>query len=59
MNFPRHGATFQLGWQAEREGKGVMADADADLLTYDQLYAHSWGRNTGVIWAQRRHAHRQ
>ncbi len=51
MNFPRHGATFQLGWQAEREGKGAMADADADLVTYDQLYAHSWGRNTGVIWA--------
>lgn len=49
-NFPRHGATFQLGWQAERESKGVMEDADAGLLTYDQLYAHSWGRNTAVIW---------
>ena len=42
---------FQLGWQAEREGKGDLADADADLVTYDQLYAHSWGRNTGVLWA--------
>jgi len=51
VNFPRHGATFQLGWQAEREGKGDLADANADLVTYDQLYAHSWGRNTGVIWA--------
>jgi NTE family protein len=51
VNFPRHGGTFQLGWQAEREGKGVLADADADLVTYDQLYAHSWGRNTGVLWA--------
>jgi NTE family protein len=51
VNFPRHGSTFQLGWQAEREGKGAMADGDADLVTYDQLYAHSWGRNTGVIWA--------
>ena len=51
VNFPRHGGTFQLGWQAEREGKGDLADADADLVTYDQLYAHSWGRNTGVLWA--------
>jgi NTE family protein len=51
VNFPRHGGTFSLGWQAEREGKGVLADADADLVVYDQLYAHSWGRNTGVLWA--------
>jgi len=50
VNFPRHGGTFQLGWQAEREGKGTMADADADLMVYDQLYAHSWGRNTAVVW---------
>ncbi|HEX5163424.1 MAG TPA: patatin-like phospholipase family protein [Steroidobacteraceae bacterium] len=51
VNFPRHGGSFEVGWQAEREGKGVLADADADLLVYDQLYAHSWGRNTGVLWA--------
>ena len=51
VNFPRAGATFELGWRAEREGKGVLADADADLLVYDQLYAHSWGRNTGIVWA--------
>ena len=51
MNFPRRGGVFSLGWQAEREGKGVSADGDADLLLYDQLYAHSWGRNTGVLWA--------
>jgi NTE family protein len=50
VNFPRHGATFLFGWQAEREGKGTMADADADLVHYDQLYAHSWGRNTALIW---------
>jgi NTE family protein len=51
VNFPRHGGTFQLGYRAEREGKGTLEDADADLLVYDQLYAHSWGRNTGVLWA--------
>jgi NTE family protein len=51
VNFPRDGSTFQLGWRAEREGKGVLADADADLMVYDQLYARSWGRNTGVLWA--------
>jgi len=51
VNFPRHGGTFQLGYRAEREGKGTLEDADADLLVYDQLYAHSWGRHTGVLWA--------
>jgi NTE family protein len=50
VNFPREGGTFALGWQAEREGKGTLTDANADLLVYDQLYAHSWGRNTGIIW---------
>jgi NTE family protein len=50
VNFPRHGGNFTLGWQAEREGKGTMADADADLMHYDQLYAHSWGRNTAILW---------
>ncbi len=50
VNFPREGGTFALGWQAEREGKGTLTDANADLLVYDQLYAHSWGRNTGIMW---------
>ncbi len=26
VNFPRAGGTFQLGWQAEREGKGTIAE---------------------------------
>lgn len=51
VNFPRRGSQFSLGWLAEREGNGVAADGDADLLLYDQLYARSWGRNTGVLWA--------
>jgi len=50
VNFPRQGGTFTLGWQAEREGKGRLNDADADLLVYEQLYAHSWGKNTGILW---------
>ena len=50
VNFPRQGATFSLGWQAEREGKGTLNDSNADLLVYDQLYAHSWGRNTAILW---------
>src|SRR5690349_421872 len=50
VNFPRQGGTFALGWQAEREGKGLLNDADADLLVFDQLYAHSWGRNTAILW---------
>jgi NTE family protein len=48
VNFPRHGNQFSLGWIGEREGRG---DADsADLLQYDWLFAHSWGRNTGILW---------
>lgn len=50
VNFPRRGGTFQIGYEAQREGKGT-AEADADLLVYDQLYARSWGRNTGILWA--------
>jgi NTE family protein len=48
VNFPRHGASMQLGWKGER---GAGGDAqDADLLVFDQLYAHSWGRNTAILW---------
>jgi NTE family protein len=48
VNFPRRGGSFTLGWQGEREGSG---DAQStDLLVYDQLYAHSWGRNTAILW---------
>jgi NTE family protein len=48
VNFPHHGASFQIGWQGEREGGG---DAEsADLMVFDQLYAHSWGRNTAILW---------
>jgi len=48
VNFPRHGSQFSLAWTGEREGSG---DTDhADLLQYDWLFAHSWGRNTGILW---------
>jgi NTE family protein len=48
VNFPRHGNQFSLGWTGEREGRG---DAEsADLMVFDHLYAHSWGRNTGILW---------
>jgi len=48
VNFPRHGASFQLGWRNEREAGG--GTPDADLFVFDQLYAHSWGRNTAILW---------
>ena len=48
VNFPRRGATFQLGWKGER---GIGGDtSDADLMVFDQLYAHSWGRHTAILW---------
>jgi len=48
VNFPRRGASFQLGWRGEREGGGDSQDAD--LMVFDQLYAHSWGRHTAILW---------
>jgi NTE family protein len=48
VNFPRRGASLTLGWQGEREGGGDSQEAD--LILFDQLYAHSWGRNTAIIW---------
>ncbi|HEY6123590.1 MAG TPA: hypothetical protein VIV63_02985, partial [Steroidobacteraceae bacterium] len=48
VNFPRRGATFELGWQGEREVGGDSQSAD--LMVFDQLYAHSWGRNTALFW---------
>jgi NTE family protein len=48
VNFPRRGASFSLAWQGEREGGGQSERAD--LLLFDQLYAHSWGRNTAIFW---------
>jgi NTE family protein len=48
VNFPRHGASFQIGWNGERGG-GAESE-DADLVLFDQLYAHSWGRNTAILW---------
>ena len=48
INFPRHGASFQLGWKREHDLDGISPDAD--LLAFDQLYAHSWGRNTAILW---------
>jgi NTE family protein len=51
VNFPREGGSFELGYQAQRDSTDGVADRDADLLVYDQLYAHSWGRNTTILWA--------
>jgi NTE family protein len=48
VNFPRHGASFSIGWNGEREGNGDSSSAD--LLVFDQQYAHSWGRNTAIFW---------
>jgi NTE family protein len=48
VNFPRHGASFQLGWEGERESGGDSESAD--IMVFDQLYAHSWGRNTAILW---------
>ncbi|HTU68174.1 MAG TPA: patatin-like phospholipase family protein [Steroidobacteraceae bacterium] len=46
VNFPRHGSTWQIGWEGERESQ----EGDANLLLFDWLHAKSWGRNTAIIW---------
>ncbi|HEX6636793.1 MAG TPA: patatin-like phospholipase family protein, partial [Steroidobacteraceae bacterium] len=48
VNFPRRGGSLSLAWQGEREGGGDSQETD--LLLFDQLYARSWGRNTGILW---------
>jgi NTE family protein len=48
VNFPKRGLTAELSWRGEREGNG--ASESADLLRFDQLWAHSWGRNTAILW---------
>jgi NTE family protein len=48
VNFPRRGSTWELAWQGENDGDAT--EQNADLLLYDQLYAHSWGRNTAILW---------
>jgi len=47
VNFPRRGITWSLGWRGERDAND---NVNADLLVFDQLYAHSWGRNTAILW---------
>jgi NTE family protein len=48
VNFPRHGSSWTVAWQGEREGNGD--DVNANLLLFDQQFAHSWGRNTAILW---------
>jgi NTE family protein len=48
VNFPKRGASFELEWQGERDANGTSRSAD--LLQFDQLFAHSWGRNTAILW---------
>jgi NTE family protein len=48
VNFPRHGASYQLAWRGERAAGGDTEDAD--LMVFDQLNAFSWGRNTAILW---------
>jgi NTE family protein len=47
VNFPRRGSTWSLAWHGERQGN---ENTNANLLQFDQLYAHSWGRNTAILW---------
>ncbi|MBK7250254.1 MAG: patatin-like phospholipase family protein [Gammaproteobacteria bacterium] len=49
VNFPRQGESLTVEWRGESTGLG--SDASADLATVDWLLAHSWGRNTGVLWS--------
>jgi NTE family protein len=48
VDFPRRGQSFSLRWAAQREELG--SDQTADLISYDWLTAHSWGKHTAVFW---------
>jgi NTE family protein len=48
VNFPKRGGNWGIAWNGEREGNS--GDGSANLLLFDQLWAHSWGRNTAILW---------
>lgn len=48
VNFPKRGGNWGFAWNGEREGNS--GDGSANLLLFDQLWAHSWGRNTAILW---------
>lgn len=47
--FPREGQQFTLQWNAARKAFG--ADVGTDRISFDWMSAHSFGRNTFLLWA--------
>jgi NTE family protein len=44
INFPRHGTSATLEWDAQRSG------ATADRMSFNWITARSFGRQTAVLW---------
>jgi NTE family protein len=47
VTFPRRGYGGRLEWTASRTGLG--ADESFDQVELGSLFAHTWGRNTGIV----------
>jgi NTE family protein len=48
INFPRHGQSVTLEWDAERAGLG--GDTTADRAQFNGIFARTFGRQTAVWW---------
>lgn len=49
VNFPRRGSAFMIDWTDEEDL--TIDQRDAELVSVDWQWAHSWGRNSAVLWA--------
>jgi NTE family protein len=48
VNFPRRGQTASIQWSGDRTGLG--SSSASNVVTFNWLAAHSFGRNTAVLW---------
>jgi NTE family protein len=48
VNFPRHGTSVTLEWSGQRAGLG--SDQTADRLSFNWITAHTFGRQSAVLW---------
>jgi NTE family protein len=49
VSFPRFGQALRFEWRGELDNE--VSDQYSDSLTLDYRFAHSWGRNTAIVWA--------
>ena len=48
INFPKHGTILSTTWLSNQESLG--ADANQDSMSFNALWAETWGRHTMLVW---------